>query len=390
AYELHVTQQTTDFVVTDQGKTSCAEFGLAYTTVGQDSFGGDFYENIEWNATPRPDGTTPDPTTTRAPTPTSSPAPALSPYPIHEKPEVTVEWPDAAQVKDGKGYLLSGEYVYENEDAGIWFYASPTLVVRVDRKFDSKEVLTWYEAHVFCDPQKEQVGSILYDPENPQSQHVQAAKIARENQVVWGMNTDYYTYRMGRKAITGMVIRDKRVFFDRVPEANRSRFPNLDTLAMYEDGSWGVYHSDELTSEEYLLRGAVDVFSFGPYLVRDGVINEFVDEMPNGKTKNPRCAIGMIEPGHYYAILAEGRIRNVSNGVTVGFLAQHMLDAGCREALNLDGGQTAVMTFMGNQISRIGKYNGGRTSARKTTEIIGVGRSDLIDPTLKPKYPRLD
>ena len=204
------------------------------------------------------------------------------------------------------------------------------------------------------------------------------------------MNTDYYTYRMGRKTITGMVIRDKQVFFKRVPKANRSQFPNLDTLAMNEDGTWAVYQSDELTAEEYLLRGAVDVFSFGPYLVRDGKPNEFIAEMVNGRTEQPRCAIGMIEPGHYYAVLAEGRIRNVSEGVTVEFLAEHMLAAGCTEALNLDGGQTAVMTFMGNQISRIGKYDGGKTSARTTTEIIGVSRSELIDPTLKPEYPKLD
>lgn len=303
---------------------------------------------------------------------------------------VTVEWPDQTQEKDSKGYLASGEYVHDNAEEGLWFYASPTLVVRVDRKFDSEKVLTWYEAHVFCDPEKDPIGSVLYNPAKPQSKHVQAAQIARENQVVWGMNTDYYTYRIGRKTITGMVIRDKQVFFQRVPKANRSQFPNLDTLAMNEDGSWAVYNSDELTAEEYLQRGAVDVFSFGPYLVRNGEVNQFVDEMVNGKTEQPRCALGMIEPGHYYAILAEGRIRNVSNGVTVGFLAQHMMNAGCKEALNLDGGQTAVMTFMGNQISRIGKYNGGKTSARTTTEIIGVGHSDLIDPTVKPSYPALD
>ena len=300
-----------------------------------------------------------------------------------------MEWPEDGQQKDGKGYLLTGEYVYENAEEGLWFYASPTLVVRVDRKLDSEKVLTWYEAQIFCDPAAERVGAILNNPEKPQSKHVQAAQIAREKQVVWGMNTDYYTYRLGRNTITGMVIRGKNVFFDRVPRANRSQFPNLDTLAMNEDGSWMVYRSDELTAEEYLLRGAVDVFSFGPYLVRDGEINPFIGEMINGKTEQPRCAIGMVEPGHYYAVLAEGRIRNVSVGVTIPWLVNHMLKAGCTQALNLDGGQTAVMTFMGNQITRIGKYNGGRTSARTTTEIIGVGRSDLIDPTLKPGYPEL-
>lgn len=415
AYQMHVTQQTTNFIVTDEGETSCAQFGLAYSTVGDDVLGGDFFENLAWTATPRPDGTTPEPTPTRAPTPTPSPTPTPeptpsrtptaeptptptpsptptpepTPHPIYEKPVADVKWPQEGQQKDEKGYLLSGEYVYEDAEAGVWFYASPTLVVRVDRCFDSERVLTWYEAQIFCDPVQERVGAILHNPEKPQSKHVQAAEIARENQVVWGMNTDYYTYRLGRKTITGMVIRQKNVFFDRVPEANRGQFPNLDTLAMCEDGSWKVFHSDELTAEEYLRLGAVDVFSFGPYLVRDGKINPFIEEMRNGKTDQPRCAIGMIEPGHYYAMLAEGRIRNVSVGISVPFLAQHMLDAGCVEALNLDGGQTAVMTFMGNQISRIGKYNGGKTSARGTTEIIGVGRSEQIDPAQKPLYPEL-
>lgn len=393
AYLLHVTQQTTDFVVTDEGETSCAQFGLAYSTVGEDVAGGDFFENIAWSATPRPDGTTPEPTPTPSPTPMPTPTP--TPHSAYEKPEVTVPWPQEAQAgpanagRDEKGYLLEGEYVYENAEEGLWFYASPTLVVRVDRKFDSEKVLTWYEAQVFCDPGVERVGAVLHNPEKPQSKHVQAAQIAREKQVVWGMNTDYYTYRLGRKTITGMVIRGENVFFDRVPEANRRQFPNLDTLAMNEDGSWKVYTSDELTAEEYLQQGAVDVFSFGPYLVRDGELNPFIDQMGNGKTDQPRCAIGMIEPGHYYAMLAEGRIRNVSVGVNVEFMAKHMLAAGCTQALNLDGGQTAVMTFMGNQITRIGKYSGGRTSARATTEIIGVGHSDLIDPTIKPMYPTL-
>ena len=180
-----------------------------------------------------------------------------------------------------------------------------------------------------------------------------------------------------------MVIRDKQVFYDRVPAANRRQFPNLDTLAMLEDGSWRVFHSDEHSAQEYLDMGAVDVFSFGPYLIRDGEINPFIAEMTNGKTPQPRCAIGMVEPGHYYAVLAEGRIRNISIGVSIAQMAELMQKGGCKEALNLDGGQTAVMLFMGEQISRIGKYDGGKTNARTTTEIIGVGHSDLINPDAK-------
>lgn len=300
--------------------------------------------------------------------------------PVFEKVEAVVEWPCEKPELDEKGYPLAGEHVFADEEQGVWFYASPTLVVRVDRIFDEEAVVTRYEAHIFCDPQKEHFASVLYNPDDPQKDHVQAEVIARENQVVFGMNTDYYTYRLGRKTITGMVIRGGEVFFDRVPEANRSQFPNLDTLAMLKNGDWAVFHSDELTAEEYIAMGAVDVFSFGPYLVRDGEINPFIEESRNGKTEQPRCGLGMIEPGHYYALLVEGRIRNVSVGCDIAFLAENMKAAGCTQALNLDGGQTAVMTFMGDQITRIGKYNGGNTNPRTTTEIVGIGRSRLIEP----------
>ena len=380
AYALHVTQASTDFTVTDEGETSCAEFGLAFSTVGRDVIGGDFLENIPQECL---SGTQSADMPRPTPTPVSTPTPVPSPTPVPDKRSATdIEWPDRLRVPelDEKGYPLEGEYVWEDEENGLWFYASPTLLVRVDRIFDEETVLTWYEAEILCDLTRERVSAVLYNPEKPQAKHVQTELIARENQLVFAMNTDYYTYRLGRKTITGMVIRGGKVFFDRVPEANRRQFPNLDTLAMFEDGSWGVFHSDELTAEEYLERGAVDVFSFGPYLVRDGEINPFIAQMTNGKTPQPRCAIGMIEPGHYFAILAEGRIKNVSVGVDIAFLAEHMLEAGCTEALNLDGGQTAVMAFMGKQITRIGKYNGS-TSPRTTTEVIGVGHSELIDPT---------
>ena len=374
AYAFHITQHKTSFAVTDEGRTSNAKFSLVYSSVGEDCIGGDFFEHIS------PDDQNASDAETES---TPTPAPTSTPAPVYDKVKADVAWPMAQPALDAYGYPLSGEHVYEDDDAGVWFYASPTLVVRIDRFFDQEAVLTWYEVQIYCDLNAERVGSILYNPQKPQSKHVQAALIAKQNQTVWGMNTDYYTYRVGRKTITGMVIRNGQVFYDRVPEANRHQFPNLDTLAMLEDGSWHVFHSDEHTAQEYLDMGAVDVFSFGPYLIRDGEINPFLAEMTNGLTPQPRCAIGMVEPGHYFAALAEGRIRNVSVGVSVAQMAEWMQKGGCTEALNLDGGQTAVMTFMGKQISRIGKYDGGKTSARATTEIIGVGQSDLIDPNAK-------
>ncbi len=493
AYKLHVTQATTNFVVSDEGKNSCADFGLVYTTVGPDVAGGDFLENVEnitgnlWRypadarsetESVEPDKSQPEPVpeedevkteeqesaelpVSEAPDPeqADADAPQMIPTEIMEalpalpvldividepggngkagiqqetlneadagspeeadlqtdpvqvtvanmddagapsvsaleqeqsgprKPYADVEWPDelAGTPKDELGYAVSGEWVVADADNGIWFYASPTLVVRVDRIFEPDAVLTWYKARVFCDLDREHFGSILYDPDKPQNKHVQAKLIAKENQVVFGMNTDYYTYRLGRKTMIGIVIRNGKIFFDRAPEANRRQFPNLDTMAMYEDGRWAVYHSDEREATEYIADGAVDVWSFGPYLIREGEYNPFLKTMKNGFTPQPRAAIGMVQPGQYVMILAEGRIRNQAIGVDIQFLADHLMADGCVEALNIDGGQTAVMCFMGEQITRIGSYNGGNTSPRATTELMGIGHSDLIDPNIKSK-----
>ena len=47
AFLLHVTQQKTSYVVTDEGRTGNAAFSLVYTTVGPDVVGGDFFENMK-------------------------------------------------------------------------------------------------------------------------------------------------------------------------------------------------------------------------------------------------------------------------------------------------------------------------------------------------------
>lgn len=88
----------------------------------------------------------------------------------------------------------------------------------------------------------------------------------------------------------------------------------------------------------------------------------------------------MYENGHYVAVLVEGRMGKESAGINLPGLYDLMRQTGCSLAINLDGGQTAAFTFMGQRITRVGSYSGGRTYPRTTTELLGIGRSELIDP----------
>ena len=81
----------------------------------------------------------------------------------------------------------------------------------------------------------------------------------------------------------------------------------------------------------------------------------------------------MVEPGHYVSIIAEGRLSD-SSGISMAYLGKLMYQKGCQVALNLDGGQTGVMLFMGKQLNTIGIYNGAHL-ARPTSEILGIGYS---------------
>ena len=57
-----------------------------------------------------------------------------------------------------------------------------------------------------------------------------------------------------------------------------------------------------------------------------------------------------------------------------------MLEKCCQLAFNLDGGQSATMVFMGDQICKIGGTTGVNASARKAAEILGIGVSALVTP----------
>lgn len=278
------------------------------------------------------------------------------------------------------GFLDEGEFVYANEAEGVWRYASQDLKIEIIRRSEEEPIkVRWYEAEVWS--KGDEVWRLFT---NEEGKHMSTNSwpyiVAQKNQAVLAISTDFAQYRYPKRDTSvGIIIRNGKVFSKKTRKSTYKGFPNLDVLALYPDGRMEVYDSDEKTADEYLAMGVTTTLAFGPYLIRDGVINtEGLAHL--SKSRNPRAAIGMVEPGHTFAMMLEGRCKE-SKGGTVDFLAEKMLARGCTTAFNLDGGETACILFMGEQLNIVGGANNKAGNARRTTELLGIGVSEQV-----PKY----
>jgi exopolysaccharide biosynthesis protein len=98
----------------------------------------------------------------------------------------------------------------------------------------------------------------------------------------------------------------------------------------------------------------VEAVGGGPRLVRDGRISvEWASEKfatSHALRRHPRTAAGVKPDGHVVLVVVDGRQWR-SIGMTLGELAQLMLDLGCRDAVNLDGGGSTTMWVRGEIVN---------------------------------------
>ena len=343
-------------------------------------------------AQPAPETAAPSAETTEAPkaevteTPTEAPkadgkqgfTAAADPAGIHELfPALTAE-----------GFLPEGEaeFVYEDDANGLWLYASQTLRIEINRRTGTnskKQPLRWFEAQIYTRDAGELFDFYPYDEAHYTSYgdryKALADKIAVQHQLVFATNSDYFIYRIERDHEEsydypiGVIIRDGKVLYDRPKKATSTVYPPLDVMALYPDGSVSLHRNATVTAKELLAAGATDALSFGPILVENGEVSPRSKEF--GSTPNPRTAWGMVEPGYYIAVVVESRTAE-SKGESCIWLGEKMAELGCTSAINLDGGATSVMMFMGRQINKSGNY--GDITNRTQNELFGIGHSDNI------------
>lgn len=274
-----------------------------------------------------------------------------------------------AALADSPFLVEDSPFVTIDEENGFWQYESPELTITITRRQDDTP-LTWFETEVIASPEEPLRTAISSGKKRPGRALVNPLSLAKEHGAVLAISDDFCGYRLRRDLTAGIIIREGQVLSSKTFSRNKWRtWPNLDTLAVYGDGSMKTYPCDELTAEEYLNLGATNVFAFGPVLVSGGEINPLVLDKDYYAYNEPRMAIGMVEPYHYKILTVKGRTKD-SLGVKPDWMARKMQEMGCVEALNLDGGGTAVLIFMGKTINRTEK------NLRSINSLITFGRME--------------
>ena len=298
--------------------------------------------------TPRPTDT-PEPTEAPAPEPTVTPEPTPSPDPN-----------DQYFRQPGE----PAEVVIQDYEYGHWEYRSDILSVLIDRENTSDEKghpYVKYVAHV----RMRKVNSFR-SAVSARTEIAMAIeppwRLARNYRAVLAVTGDNINEAEADQK--GILIRSGILYSDRAGDS---------TMVINDDLTMQVYHPRQVSGLDLLDSGVTAAYSFGPILVENGQVCPDVDKH-RVKMENPRCGVGLIEPGHFLVIVSDGRDARRAYGYTLREFAQIFVDRGAQVAYNLDGGASAGMVFMGEHIN----WQSAKAGQRTWADALLWGYSQLV------------
>lgn len=188
------------------------------------------------------------------------------------------------------------------------------------------------------------------------------SETAANNNAILAVNGDYYGANT-----TGYVIRNGVVYRDTVREDSSNG-----DLAIYKDGSFKIVYEDQVSADQLVKDGVVNLLAFGPALVENGeIVVNTKSEVGQSMSSNPRTAIGIIDENHYIIIVSDGRTSE-SEGLSLYQMAKIMKSYGVKTAYNLDGGGSSTLYFNGQVINKP-TTNGNTISERSVSDIVYIG-----------------
>ena len=239
------------------------------------------------------------------------------------------------------GHVASEENYTENG------YEDPSITVRLEKRESDQAVvnIAWVK---IADPSQFRTAVTSKGRTN------KISTIARKANAILAIGGEYFASDEG-----GLIVR-----MGKVQQGRKSPYKSRDLLAVDDAGNFHILirpkENKEFNSQLKALteqNTLINVFDFGPALVIDGAIREFplknkeIDYAFNLGHKEPRCAIGQTGELEYVLVVVDSFKRDGKSGYTGAELAQLMLDLGCTQAYNLDGGNSCLMVFHGENYS---------------------------------------
>ncbi len=247
-------------------------------------------------------------------------------------------------------YPIITDTSYKDEHISITL----STIRRYDSNIHVAEVILDSPTYLKTALAKDEFGQNIKEKTSEQAKRVGA---------ILAINGDFYGANK-----EGYVIRNGTLYRDSI---RSSRFEDL---AILYDGSLFPFYEKDYTPRDLLHKyGAMQVLGFGPTLLKDGQLVVDTDTEVNiyhDKLGNPRTIIGIVEPGHYFFVVADGRTKE-SFGPTLYHMALVMQELGCDIAYNLDGGGSATLYFNGRVVNY--PSTDGTYKERSVSDIVYIG-----------------
>ncbi len=233
------------------------------------------------------------------------------------------------------------------DGAAEYTYADDQLWINIQKRFVSEPALITY---FVCDVQTTNPAALhsALSSDKPNGPREATADIALRHSAKLAVNGDGYDFH--NRAI---IIRNGEV-------VRAKKSSNHHLLLLDANGDFSIVtdrggEDAETYAAQLAASGVSQVWAFGPTLVLEGEAFDYkgfsLISVRDG-IREPRTAIGQIGPLHYVVVVADGRRKDYSEGMTLPELQQVFLDAGAQIAFNLDGGGSSTLFFCGEVLNK--------------------------------------
>lgn len=264
-------------------------------------------------------------------------------------------------------------------------YSDPDIYIDITTNRDAEDTTTYYVADIRINNLGYFRAALAHDTFG-QNVTERTSDMCNRKKGILAIDGDTYGSQEG-----GYVVRNGNLNADAIRTTKNLERRKPDDLVIKKDGTFEIIDERDVSFDQVRAMDPFHVFSFGPALVnRNQITVTENDEVGTamGGNKNQRCAIGIINPGHYVFVVSDGRMKS-SYGLSLLNLANIMKDLHCETAYNLDGGGSATMyledgtgnaTGLGHLVnyphqSTQGLPDKPRMQQREVSDIVYIGKN---------------